>query len=157
MGAQKSLRGVLYQGRPSPRNMYLPSRQISREAAGASPGTFWRPRNLGVRTSGVITSGTLHPPPPMGASTPAASLPLSASALGTSSRLPEKGRKPRGPDAPSTPLRFPGSSGKLRPQTLSGKGALGPFPSSGKQLPGPQVGRGEEMVKFQVVGAAAET
>lgn len=62
MGAQKSLRGVLYQGRPSPRNMSLPSRQISREAAGASPGTFWRPRNLGVRTSGVITSGALHPP-----------------------------------------------------------------------------------------------
>lgn len=81
----------------------------------------------------------------MGASTPAASLPLSASAAGTSSRLPEKGRKPRGPDALSPPLPFLGSSGKLRQQTLNGEGALGPFLSAGKQLLGPQVGRGERL------------
>lgn len=119
-------------GAPSPRSMALPSRQISLEALGAGPGTFWRPRKLGVRTGGVITSGALHPPPPMGASTPAASLPLSASAAGTSSQLPEKGRKPRGPDGPSPPLPFPGETEAAK---LEGRGELGPFRSAGKQLP----------------------
>lgn len=72
-----------------------------------------------------ITSGAPRPPPRGGSHSPAASLPLSATSAGASLQLPEKGRKPRGPDVPSPSVAVPRRRGETEAADLDGGGERG--------------------------------